>query len=396
MLEETRQNFRIGLMVLVSMIVLGIGIFIIGKRQQLFIRHTQYYSVFQDVLGLQSGAPVQLNGVTVGYVKSVELPEEAIGKGITVRFTVNARYTNRIREDTVASIKTEGLLGDRYLKLSGGSPDARRVLEGGLVTGKNPAELEHFLAGGEDLMENLLAISSSLRTILQRAETGKGLLGQLLAPSEEGQAAGTDLTKTIASMRRITERIEAGHGLVGRMVSDDATASAVFDDLTATSAAIRSISETLARDMAQEDTVWAAVLRDPRGARLAMETLTSLHDGSQALAAAAEQLASGQGTLPRLLQDKEYADHFLDDLQSLIRSLRSIADKLDQGEGSAGAFLNDPQIYLDLENVIRGVRESSLSSWYIRDRRKAGERALEKQAEDAITSVSPGPTPVTQ
>lgn len=394
MLEETRQNLRIGLMVIASLVILGIGIFIVGKRQQLFIRHTQYYSVFRDVLGLQPGAPVQLNGVTVGYVTSIDLPVKAREEGITVRFTVDARYMDRIRKDTVASIKTEGLLGDRFLKLSGGSPEAPRVLEGGLVTGHNPAELEHFLAGGEDLMDNLLAISSSLRTILERAETGKGILGELLAPSEEGQAAGTDLVRTIAALRRITERVEAGHGLAGRVLADDAMGSAVFDDLAATAAAIRSMTEGLAKDMARNDTAWAAILRDPKGAKLAAETLRSLHDGSQALAAAAGELASGKGTLPRLLKDKEYADHFLNDLQGLIHSLRSITAKIDRGEGTAGGFVNDPQMYLDLQNVVRGVKESGLSSWYIRNRRAAGERAAEKEIHEMLQAPYPTQTPV--
>jgi len=394
MLEETRQNLRIGLMVIASLVILGVGIFVIGKRQQLFIRHTQYYSVFRDVLGLQPGAPVQLNGVTVGYVKSIELPMEAQGEGITVRFTVDARYTARIRKDTIASIKTEGLLGDRFLKLSGGSPEAPRALEGGLVTGQNPAELEHFVAGGEDLMENLLAISSSLRTILERAETGKGLLGELLAPSEEGQAAGTDMVRTIAALRRIAEGVEAGHGLAGRLVADDTMGAAVFDDLAATAAAIRSITEGLARDMGRNDTAWATLLRDPKGAKLAAETLQSLHDASRALAAAAGELASGRGTLPRLLKDREYANHFLDDLQSLIHALQSISAKIDRGEGSAGAFVNDPQIYLDLENVVRGVKESSLSSWYIRNRKAAGEKAAEKEVQEMLQPPFPTPTPV--
>lgn len=391
MLEETRQNLRIGLMVIAAMVILGIGIFVIGKRQQLFIRHTRYHSVFQDVLGLQPGAPVQLDGVTVGYVKSIELPVEAGDTGITVWFTVDARYTDRIRRDTRASIKTAGLLGDRFLKLSGGSSKAPRVLEGGLVQGVTPPELEHFLSGGEDLMENLLAISSSLRTILERAETGKGLLGQLLAPSEEGQGAGMDLVETIASLRRITERIEAGHGLAGRLVSDDRTASQVFDNLAATSTAIRTASERMARDMEREDTAWAAVLRDPRGAKLAMETLTSLRDASRALAAAGRQLASGQGTLPRLLQDKGYADQFLDDLHGLVHSLRSITEKLDQGQGSAGAILNDPTLYDDLQDIVRGVKSSSLSRWYLQDRRKAGEKALVKEGEESLRHASPAP-----
>ncbi len=392
MRDETRQNLRIGILVLVALIVVATGIFIIGKRQQLFIRHTKYYTVFRDVLGLRQGAPVELNGVTVGYVESIELPTEPTATGITVHFKVDSRFTDRIREDTVASIKTVGLLGDRYLKLAGGSPDRPRVLEGAEVTGQNPAELEHFLTGGEDLMENLLAISSSLRVILENAEQGRGLLGQLLAPSGGGRTSGEDLIATIADLRNIVQGVKEGKGVLGRLITDDELGGRLFDDMAATAAAIREVTEGISRDMQREDTAWSALVRDPEGARLVAETLASLHEASRALAAAAGELASGQGTLPRLLGDREYADSFLDDLQGLIHALRSVADKLDRGDGTAGAFINDPQMYRDLENIVRGVKNSSFTSWYIRNRRRAGEMVeREEHYRELVPEILPTP-----
>ncbi len=395
MRDETRRNLRIGVVVLAALTVLATGIFIIGKRQQLFIRHTRYYTVFRDVLGLRRGAPVELNGVTVGFVEAIELPTDPTAVGITVRFKVDSRFTDRIREDTVASIKTVGLLGDRYLKLAGGSPDRPRVLEGGRVTGQNPAELEHFLTGGEDLMENLLAISSSLRVILENAERGRGLLGQLLAPSGEGRTSGEDLMETIADLREIVRGIKEGRGLLGRLVADDELGARLFDDLGSTARAIRDLTETISADLGREDTAWSALVRDPEGARLVAETLASLHQASQALAAAGTELATGRGTLPRLLGDREYADDFLDDLQGLVHALRSVADKLDRGDGTAGAFINDPQMYRDLENIVRGVRNSSLTSWYIRNRRRAGEMAEREEAYRRLVPEIP-PTPVVE
>ena len=395
MRDETRQNLRIGALVAVALVVVATGIFIIGKRQQLFIRHTRYYTIFTDVLGLRKGAPVELDGVAVGFVEAIELPTDPAASGITVRFKVDARFTDRIREDTVASIKTVGLLGDRYLKLAGGTPSAPRVLEGGRVRGQNPAELEHFLAGGEDLMENLLAISSSLRVILENAEQGRGLLGQLLAPSGGGRTSGEDLMETISDLREIVQDVKAGKGVLGRLIADDELGARLFDDMGATVAAIREVTEAISRDITRKDTAWSALVRDPDGARLVAETLASLHEASRALAAAGQELATGEGTLPRLLGDREYADTFLDDLQGLIHALRSVADKLDRGDGTAGALINDPQMYKDLENIVRGVKNSSFTSWYIRNRRRAGEMVEREEAYRELVPEIP-PTPVVE
>ena len=388
MRDETRRNFRVGLLVLAALIVLGIGVMTIGQRQQVFVRHTRYYTTFRDVLGLQPGAPVALDGVTVGFVQRVDLPQTPNNRRIIVWFTVNARYTQRIREDTIAMIKTEGLLGDRYLTLRGGTAASPRVLEGGMVQGVDSPELARFVSSGADLMDNLLAISESLKTILARIERGEGVLGALTAGEANGQPIATSFADTLTSLDHILKKIDQGHGLAGRAISDDAYARRIFDDIGATAAAARKVTTQLAADTARNDTTYAELLRDPEGRQLTHKTLVALSEASEALAAAAQELASGQGTLPRLLGDRNYANHFLDDLEGLTRSLRSVADKLDQGKGTAGAFINDPQMYEDLENVVRGVKSSKVLSWFIRNRRKKGEKieAREKQQEQHSTA----------
>lgn len=379
MRDQTRRSLRVGILMLAALIVLSIGVLTIGQREQLFIRHTRYHTTFRDVLGLQPGAPVDLDGVTVGFVDSIELPAKITDRRITVWFTVDARYTERIRTDTVASIKTVGLLGDRYLKLSGGTPAAPRALEGGLIRGQDSPELAHFLSGGADLMDNLLAISASLKVILKRVEHGEGVLGALTGGQAEGKSVSNAFAETLVSLNHILARIDSGKGLVGRAISDDRFARRVFADIGGAAAATRRLTEQLAADTARNDTVYSTLLRDPEGRRLTHETLVALDETSQALAAAAQELASGQGTLPRLLGDKEFAGNFLDDLEGLTRALRSVADKLDRGEGTAGAFINDPQMYEDLEHVVRGVESSKILSWFIRNRRRKGEKLERKE-----------------
>ena len=188
--------------------------------------------------------------------------------------------------------------------------------------------------------------------------------------------------------------MEGGEGLLGRMVTDDEMAKSLLADVQGASKAVNRVATAMADDYGRDDTVFAALLRDPEGAKLVTETLGAMRDGSQALAAAAEELSTGQGTLPRLMSDREYADGFLDDLHGLVRSLHSAAAKLDSGEGTAGAFINDPQMYEDLENIVRGVKSSKVVSWFIRNRRKKGEKvAAEEAGAESATDDPTGSPP---
>ena len=387
MRDETRRNLRVGALTVVAVAVLAVAIFTIGNRRQLFTRHTRYVTTFNNITGLQVGAPVRLSGVDVGFVERIELPTDPEQQRIVVRFRLDNAYTERIREDSRVSIRTIGLLGDKYLEIRGGSADTPRLLEGGEVTGVDRPEVEQFVSSGEDLMENLISISSSLKVVLRRVEAGEGLLGELTTDPESGERLGQELVATVTQARSILDRIEAGEGLLGRLIREDGPSKNLIADVDSAARSVRDLTTTVARDLEREDTAYAALLRDPATGASVAEAVVAFRDASQALAAAVDEIATGEGTLPRLMADKEYADTFLDDLAELLANMRSISEKLDEGTGTAGAFINDPQMYQDLENVVRGVKESSIVSWFIRNRRERGEEVVaeELQAQQAAT-----------
>jgi len=383
MRDETKRDLRVGALALAALTLLAVAILTIGQRQQVFVRHTRYQTSFANVTGLQAGAAVRLSGVDVGFVEAIELSTDPDQTRITVRFSVDADYTERIREDSEVSIKTIGLLGDKYLEVRAGSPASPRVLEGGRVRGRDPAEVEEFVASGEDLIENLISISASLKVVLHRIEAGEGLLGELTRTPEKGEPFSVVAQSTVLELRTILQKINAGEGLLGRMISDPAMA----DQFAATAHSLQVTGATIASDLERTDSTYAVLFRDPDTALRLREAIAAIRDASEAMAAAFEELSTGQGTLPRLMQDKEYADNFLDDLQALTHHLRSVMEKIDQGEGAAGAFINDPQLYQDLENVVRGVENSAVTSWFIRNRRKSGEQS---QAEAAAAGAKEG------
>lgn len=381
MRDESKRNLRVGLLAIAALLLVAMTILMVGNRRQLFIRHTRYTTSFLNVTGLEHGSPVKLNGVTVGFIEDIELPAGAQQPRIEIRFTLDSRYTERIREDSAVSIKSMGLLGDKYLEITSGSIDSPRILEGGVVPGRDPAELSQFVSTGGDLLQNLISISVSLKTILGRVEAGEGLLGELTRSPDSGSHLSENLTDTVATLGSILGKIERGEGLLGRMVSEESGSGDILDELKASSRSIHRITTQVAIDMERHDTTYAALLRDPDGRRRMTDAIDALQNAAGAIATVAQQMATGEGTLPRLMQDKEFADDFLADLHGLVASLHSAAEKLDLGEGTAGAFINDEQLYRDLEDVVRGVKDSKVVSWFIRSKREKGEEArLEEEA----------------
>lgn len=375
MLErDPRRRLKVGLFTASLLALLALTILVIGKKQGMFVRHVSYRAEFGDVAGLVPGAQVWLNGVVVGVVQDVNLPEDPTQRRITVTFKIRRELAPRIRADSRVRIRTLGLLGDRYLEVSSGSPLQPLLAEDSLVPSVEPTDIAEALSQGGEAVSNVVAITGSLRRILERMERGEGLLGALLQEPGEGTNIAQELSASLQSLREILRQVKEGKGFLGKMLTDP-EGERLFLHLTQTAASAEQLTATLSRDLAREDTPMGFLLRHPQGGEQLAKTLSSLSQAAEALAAASQEMATGQGTLPRLLGDKEFADSFLEDLRQLTHSLASVSQKLDQGQGSAGKFINDPQLYQDLENVVRGVQKSSLLRWFVRNRREAGERA---------------------
>src|SRR5687768_2418207 len=91
---------RVGLVILAAFAALAVGIFLIGDKNNMFRSKNRYYIEFNSVSGVKPGSPVQLNGVDVGTVEEVTLPQEPTERHIQVWIKVDARYADLIRGGT--------------------------------------------------------------------------------------------------------------------------------------------------------------------------------------------------------------------------------------------------------------------------------------------------------
>src|SRR5262245_48415501 len=117
------RTFWLGLFILAAVVILATGVFLIGDQQERFRSTYEIKTKFRNVAGLIEGAPVRVGGIQQGTVKHLWLPQKP-DDDVMVSMNLVEETHNVLKQDSVASIRSEGLLGDKFVEISFGSPSA--------------------------------------------------------------------------------------------------------------------------------------------------------------------------------------------------------------------------------------------------------------------------------
>jgi phospholipid/cholesterol/gamma-HCH transport system substrate-binding protein len=127
-MKQSTIDLGVGIFVLIGLICVGYLTIQLGQMRLLGDDHYYLYARFQSVSGLTEGARVEIAGVEVGQVASISLdPVELVA-----RVKLKIQNDVQLSDDVIASIKTMGLIGDKYIKLSPGGSD-EILAEGDLI-----------------------------------------------------------------------------------------------------------------------------------------------------------------------------------------------------------------------------------------------------------------------
>jgi len=314
------QLLRVGILMSVALATLMMGLFLIGKGKGLLQRNVHYRIHFSRTNGLLVGAPVALTGVNVGSVTDITFPQDSEARYIDVEIEARRHVVSRIREDTIASIRTQGVLGDKYVELTAGTPTAPAREPGTVIPEMDPIDYEAVLGQSGDIVTNFVELTASLRSILQAIDRGEGLLGAVVRNRDQGELTFADVQQAVSNIAEITAymesilaSVERGEGLIGALVRDTDTAQGVLLGLTR-----------------------------------AAENLDQFTG----------RLNSSHGLLPRLLEDEEYGARVLADLETTTRSLADLTSRMSRGEGTLGALIQDRTLYDETTAFVRTTRKS--------------------------------------
>jgi phospholipid/cholesterol/gamma-HCH transport system substrate-binding protein len=203
---------RLGMFIVATLAILVTGIFIIGGKQYLFSSTYQLKSQFADVVGLDAGGDVRLGGVHVGTVRSILLPHKP-GDKVTVIMDLQNSTHEIIKRDSVATIETEGLLGNQYLAISVGTAGAADVRNGDIIASRPPLEMADLLQktsgildSSQQAIQNTTRATEHLNSISAKIDRGEGTVGALV----NDKKLYNNLAETTSTLNQTMEQAQAG------------------------------------------------------------------------------------------------------------------------------------------------------------------------------------------
>lgn len=300
-------------------------IFTMGHGARIFRRTDIIETHFHRINGLQPGAPVALSGVNIGAVESIRFPSDRRADYVIVRMWIADADLERVRSDAVAEINTMGLLGDKFVEIAGGSPDAPAIGPDEVLAAHDPVDYQTLLQkqGASDMIANLIEISQSMRSILNSIDKGNGLLSEMIRGEQNGQPQLTleDIRGTLINVNRLTAemdvilaKVNRGEGLAGAMFSGKTNGEQLLKQVNSTAVGLDQTSHELNRLI--------------------------------------DRFNTGNGVVQRLLSDQKYANRLLNNLQISLNDMKQILRKINDGQGSVGLAVNDPALYHEAKDFL--------------------------------------------
>ena len=297
---DRRLSLTVGVLVISAMAAIAITILSLSAQEGVLKARYRIHAYFGNVQGLISGAPVWLAGKRVGRVESVEFGSREGGRtAVRVEMRIDADVQERIRSDSMATIGTIGLLGDRYVEVSVGSAQGQVLLDGDALQTLDPVDLNVVANRGAEALDNIADLTAGLAKVVTEFTEAQG---------------GRALADSMNAFGDVALEIREGSGLLHSLIYD------------------------------------------PYGG----QGVESITQALEALEDIMVEVRDGQGVLHSLVYDAPAEqDVVIEALQAGAR-LNSILAKVDAGQGTLGLLVNDPTLYEDLKVLVGGANRSRL------------------------------------
>ena len=306
----TWDQLKVGVVIVISMLIMVVAVYKLGQAANLFAKRYELVTMMQSASGLRVGGSVTLAGQIVGSVLDIEfLPVDAdTTRNLMVTFAVDEKLKEQVRGDSEARLKTLGLLGDKVLDITPGTPRHAVLAPGDTVRMASSLDYEAILMQASGAVGDMVALTHDLREITGGIVRGEGTMGQLVT----NKSLYDELTGTLTQMNGMISRLQNPQGSFGRMIDDPM----LYNNLTGMIGSVDSLVKTMSSD---------------------------------------------QGTLGKLLRD----DTLYTQLVGIVGGVDSLLKMTTQGKGFVSSMLRDQELYdklnksvTDLNAILEDVRRN--------------------------------------
>ncbi|MBC9795764.1 MlaD family protein [Sinomicrobium weinanense] len=212
-MTKSSENIKLGIFVIAGILFLLIAAYLIGNNQNLFSKTFTVTAVFSNVNGLQKGNNVRFSGIDAGTVKAIEMENDT---AIRVAMAIDEKIQGYIKKDAVATIGSDGLVGNMVVNIIPGKNASGHVKDGDEIPSYSRIGADDILNTLSVTNENAALLTADLLKVTHALTQGKGTLGRLLNDT----VMAADLRQTIAGLKHAGKRANSVVGKLDRILEE--------------------------------------------------------------------------------------------------------------------------------------------------------------------------------
>lgn len=293
---DNRRKIVVGAFILLGLAIFILGVFTLGGQKKAFVKSFSVDVVFDDIQGLKTGNNVLFSGVKIGTIKKIQFYGTS---QVQVFLNIEEEAHKYIHKDASASISSDGLIGNKIIVISGGTPKFPFVEDGDRLRVSTILSTDDIMKTFQVNNKNLVDITADFKSLSRSLVEGKGAAGALLTDEQiatDFKAVVLNLRNTTASTNRTAEQLtvfaktlNTKGGFVNKLATDTvafARLQATIDELQKTANAASALSENLNKASAKlngTDNALGVLLNDQNAAEQIKSTLKNMETSSKKL-----------------------------------------------------------------------------------------------------------------
>lgn len=237
MAKQTANNVKLGILLITGIFVLVFSLYMIGQNHSLFGANFELKARFRNINGLVKGNNVRFSGIQAGTVKDISIINDT---AIEVTMLIEENIRRHIHKNSVASIGSEGLMGNKIINISPNTAPGAVVEEGDRLLTAREISMDDMLVTLDKTSANAEVISEQLKEAVTRVNNSQAIWDLL---SDTG--ISRDVKISIHNIKRTSEHLHSMSQALNEMIRHSEGDNNVLGLLLKDSAAARKLGETI-------------------------------------------------------------------------------------------------------------------------------------------------------
>jgi len=293
---DTRRKIIVGAFILLGIAIFILGVFTLGSQKKAFVKSFTVDVVFNDIQGLKTGNNVWFSGVKIGTIKKIQF----FGTSqVQVFLNIEEEAHKYIHKDASASISSDGLIGNKIIVITGGTPKFPFVEDGDRLRVNTTLSTDDIMKTFQVNNKNLVNVTSDFKILAKSLVEGKGTVGALLTDEQiasDFKAIVMNLKTTTASANKMaaeldkfTKTLNTKGGLTDKLLTDTAVFAklqASVNELQKTANSASALTENLNKassKLTQTDNAVGVLLNDQKTAEQVKAIMLNMETSSKKL-----------------------------------------------------------------------------------------------------------------